>query len=69
MNAISPCCTPAAGEPLCCAMIIATTKMNALVPVGHQAWADIHGNGEGNFEANGNGDNKLYPFCPITCTY
>ena len=42
--------------------------MNALVPVGHQAWADIHGNGEGNFEANSNGDDKLYSLDP-TCTY
>ena len=59
--------TSAASEPLCCAMIIATTKMNALVPVGHQAWADVHGNGEGDFEVNSNRDDKLYPLGP-TCT-
>ena len=48
-------------EKLCCAMIIAAMKMNALVPVGHQAWADVHGNGEGNFEASSDGDDKLHP--------
>ena len=50
-------------------MIIATQIMNALVPLGHQPWADMSGNGEGDFEANtDHGDEKLYPLGP-TCTY
>ena len=60
--------TSTSGEPVCCVVIVAAQKMEALVPMGYQPWAEIQGNGEQDIVANSNGDDKLYPMDPM-CTY
>jgi len=50
------------------AILIAVKKMSPLVPIGHQPWAKVCGQGLADFTANSNGDNKIYPLRP-TCTY
>jgi len=60
--------TSTSGEPVSCVVIVAAQKMEVLVLMGYQPWAEIQGNGEHDIVANSNGSNKLYPMGP-TCTY
>ena len=44
--------TSTSREPVCCIVIVAAQKIEALVPMGYQPWAEIQGNGEHGIATN-----------------